>query len=217
MRPIIIFCLIAALCWLGCQPAAYAQADDVLPVPRTELLTQELTANDEQIRATYANQYYQRCINVRNDTVSEAARHDTCMCHSVHMLRHLLTPELETLATGRGRVSVNRTRLLPQVYAPCLEFNFAERELAACYESRNVRRMSRTQEAYDGICNCVSARMVDFLREAAEPLMASLIAAAPWIEDAEYEMNRSPGYMRERAAAFRDCINLFNVRPQYNR
>ncbi|MBU0858395.1 MAG: hypothetical protein KJ667_00505 [Alphaproteobacteria bacterium] len=194
------------VCATGFAPA---QAQDVLGLPSTDGRGNELLKTDEVLRTQYANQYYNRCAIQRTPGISGAAQDETCMCHTVHMVEHLRTEELQLMGTGKGPVSVNNKRLFTQVYAPCMEFVVSEIEEKACYDVTRVKDAVRTKEQYEATCMCVGQNIARSLRETASIQMEAMMVRNPGITDATQAIMSSPEYSRERATIISQCLRTY--------
>lgn len=201
--------LVTALLFLFTADAAAQDVpDQILGAPRAAQ-PNELTPDDEAKRKEYANAYYKRCMSVPTEGFTEATTDMTCMCHTVHMLKALKTPELELMGTGKGPVAVNPTRLAVEVYAPCVEFGIVDLEEDNCYESYNVKLVGDTQEKYDGICDCFTRGVGQLVRETAVPQLAAIAAQPQGVKDPFYDIMRSSSYVGERNALLKSCIAAF--------
>lgn len=204
-----IMMIITALLCLAAFPAAAQDVpDQVLGAPDS-LQSNELAAGDKAKRTEYANAYYKRCMSVPTQGFSEATTDMTCMCHTVHMLKALKTPELELMGTGKGPVAVNPKRLAVEVYAPCVEFGIVDMERDACYDEDNVKLVADTQEKYDGICDCFARGIGQLMRETAVPQMAALAEQPQGVQDPFYDIMRSSSYRRERSLLLEQCVQAF--------
>jgi hypothetical protein len=203
MIRLLILTLMLLICAAGFGPA---QAQDVLGLPLASGRGNELLQTDEVLRTQYANQYYNRCMIQRTPGISGMAQDETCMCHTVHMVKHLRTEELQLMGTGRGPVSVNNKRLFAQVYAPCMEFIVAEMEEQACYDVTRVKDTVRTQEQYESTCTCVGENIARSLRETAPAQMEAIMVRNPAITDATKAIMSSADYNRERVAIISQCL-----------
>ena len=199
--------VLLAFMTLTCGFPAQAQEDVLSATPQADVMTPK----DELDRKKYSEEYYQRCMQRPLPNLSSEAQDQMCMCHMVHMLRYLKTPEIETMGTGKGKVTVNPKRLLPQVYAPCLEFQIEEEERENCYDSNTVKDVVLTQNAYDAACACVTEGIVGMVRETAQPLTEMLMSMGT-VRDLYTTFTGSMEYTQERQKIYRRCINTYGGR-----
>lgn len=199
----LLLCICAAAPVMA-QPAP----DQVLGAPDARQGS-ELSPDDKVQRTEYANGYYSRCMSVPQKTFTEATTDMTCMCHTVHMLKALKTPELELMGTGKGPVAVNPKRLAVEVYAPCVEFGIVDLEEDTCYDDYRVKEASGSQEEYEAICDCFTRGIGQVVRETAMPQLAAIAEQPQGVQDPYYDIMRSSNYIRERNRLLEQCIQSY--------
>jgi hypothetical protein len=207
VRHILYICVVALL---AVVMPVQARAQDVLGTPRAGTAGSNLLETDEARRVQYGNLYYNRCALNKTPGISGVAHDDMCMCHTVHMVKHLRTEELQVMGTGKGLYEVNKKRLYPKVYGPCMEFIIRETEEQRCYDLTRVKDAVRTQEQYHAVCQCVGQKMAEMVRETAEPQLEALMQSHYQVDDPYEAVMNSSSYLRERSHIITDCM-----RPVY--
>lgn len=182
------------------------RAQNVLGTPHAGAPGSGLLETEEARRTQYANMYYNRCALNKMPGISGVAHDETCMCHTVHMVKYLRTEELEVMGTGKGAYDVNKARLFPKVYGPCLEFIAREWEEQACYDMTRVKDAVRTQQEYEAVCQCVGERIAEMLRETAEPQLEAMMQSHFRVDDPYDAVMNSSSYLRERSHIITACM-----------
>jgi hypothetical protein len=183
-------------------PAVRLSPDDVLSA-------ETLTPQEKLDRKTFANQYMDRCMTMKNSVMDQATLEETCACHAVHMLASMPTRQIQSLATGKNYAPINKTALFRDVFAPCIEPALAYYQQQACYANPEVLQLVKTENAYEGICACLTEQARIYAREMAQPQIEAEITRNPLLDDPLALVYRSRPYRNEMQDALNECIKLY--------
>ncbi len=160
----------------------------------------------------YVSKYFDRCMEEPDKNQSYDSQSDMCMCQAVYMGEHLTADEIKIMATGVGKGYVRKDVLYQEVYAPCLEYPAKEMAREQCYNDRQVIALVSTQNAYEGTCNCVTQKAVDYFRELAKPQLSALMKLNPILVDPLGAIMSSFEFTTHTQKANSSCLAIYQVK-----
>jgi len=201
-RPAILLGVILLACFM---PAGFVHAQEAEPGVAT--LPPDNAAEIKEL----ADQFYIRCRNNPAPTLTIDQQEEHCVCLSAQIYRKTLLPEERRyLAYGSG--TMDKRRLVTQVYGQCIGVPGRATMLHACTHSPKGPKLAKGNKALDAMCLCLQKEMGFFWDTMAPAYFEMPMTEKMNFDDPVKVVLNSPFYRKSLAKNRSKCVSIYGRR-----
>lgn len=160
-----------------------------------------MQAHATSVDKTAANTFYAHCMADRSARLGDDDRQAICACTSAQVMKTMSAEDLKAVARPDDAGRVAFSRMLVNVYAPCMDQPVRHVVTADCLRDPSVPASSG-----DAVCACAAKLTGDWYVLAGRQLMAAALHNDPSLTNPVGPVVALPEFTHERDKNIQSCL-----------
>lgn len=190
----------------GSAPSSSLYAPTPKTIPPVPQPAPSAAEPEENIH-TFAEQYYQNCLQKDDPVLKGESLKALCQCSAQKIPDVMTVKQVKQMQEETAEGQLQRNRMAIHVYAPCMKHPTQAMLLNNC----NANKAALKDYPNGGaICTCMADKVADYVAENGPAVMAQKLSENPYDNDPLGGFMASQQFQMQAQAAFMACIQLHN-------